>query len=121
MHPILAAFSLAEVSVILFFLFAMLCTGVAFVAIVPAALGRLRVAVFMAAPACACSILNVVVLTYFQFWGPDAPSRDKMRESWEANSCTFSLIFYSVVPLALSLFVILLALVCSSIRKRVAK
>jgi len=121
MHPMLADSLLTGLLVVLFCIFTMLCTLVALAAIVPAALARLRLAVFMAAPACACSIFNVVALSYFQFWGPDAPPRDKMRASWEANGCTLSLICYSVIPLALSLFVAILALICSRLKKPVAK
>jgi hypothetical protein len=121
MHPILAAFSLAEVSVILFSIFAMLCTGVAFVAIVPAALGRLRLAIFMTAPAFICCFLNIVVISYFLFWGPDAPPRDKLRVFWDANDTTFELICFSAVPLLLSFFVPILGLICSRIRKPVVK
>ena len=119
MHPILAAFSLAEVSVILFSIFAMLCTGVAFVAIVPAALGRLYLAIFMALPAFVCCVLNIVIIGYSLY--SDAPPRDTLQVYWRNNDLTFELICFSAIPFALSLFVMLLAFVCSQKKKRFAK
>jgi hypothetical protein len=119
MHPILADSLLTGLFVCLFALFSMLCTVVAFTAIVPAALGRLRLAIFMALPAFVCCILNIVIIGFFLY--SDAPPRDMLQVYWKNNDLTFELICFSAIPFALSLFVLLLAFVCSQKKKRFAK
>jgi hypothetical protein len=119
MHPILADSLLTGFVMCLFALFSMLCTVVAFTAIVPAALGRLRLAIFMALPAFVCCVLNIVIIGYFLY--SDAPPRDMLQVYWRNNDLTFELICFSAVPFALSLFVMLLALVCSQTKKRISK
>jgi hypothetical protein len=95
------------------------CTVVALAALVPAALGRLRPAILMAAPAFAFSILTTIILVYFFCFAPDAPQPDPEDAADDAKMFWQVWILFSGIPLALSLFVMLLALIRSRIRKKV--
>jgi len=97
------------------------CTVVSFAAIFPAALGRLRPAFLMAAPAFAFSILTTIILVYFFYFAPDTPRSTPDDAAENTKSFRQVWIFFSGIPMALSLFAMLLALVCSLIRKRFAK
>ncbi len=121
MHPILADDLLTGLFMCLFAILSMLCTMVAFAAIVPAVLGRLRPAIFMAVPAFVCCVLNIIIIGFSLYFGPDAPPRDKLQVFWDANDTTFELIYFSAIPFALSFFVILLALICRWKKEKVSK
>ena len=96
------------------------CTVIAFVAIFAAALGRLRPAILMAAPAFAFSVLITGILVYFFYFTSDStpPSPDDAAENTKSFWQVW--MFFSGIPLALSLFAVLLALICSRVRGRVA-
>lgn len=95
------------------------CTVIAFVAIFPAARGRLRPAVIMAAPAFAFSVLTTGILVYFFYFTSDAapPSPDDVAENTKSFWQVWT--FFSGIPLALSLFAMLLALICRRVRGRI--
>jgi hypothetical protein len=122
MHPILAD----SIGPGLFWIFILLvdigCTVVAVAAIFPAALGRLRPAILMAMPAFIFSILTTIVLVYFFRFAPDAPHAETPEDAAE-NLHSFKQVwtFFSGIPMGLSVFVMLLALLCSQIRKKSAK
>lgn len=97
------------------------CTVVAFAAIFPAALGRLRPAILMAAPAFVFGILATIIWAGFFYFAPDAAQHTLQDQAEDAKSLRQVWIFFSGIPLALSLFVSLLALTCSWIRKNFAK
>ena len=120
MHPILADSIGPGLFWIVILLGGIGCTVIAFVAIFPAALGRLRPALLMAAPAFAFSILTTGILVYFFYFTSDATplSPDDVAENTKSFWQVW--IFVSGIPLALSLFALLLALICSWVRGRVA-
>lgn len=120
MHPILADSIGPGLFWILILFVGIGCTGVAFAAIFPAALGRLRPAILMAAPAFAFSILTTIILVYFFHFAPDAPQPTTDDATEDAKSFRQVWIFFSGIPLALSVFVMLLALICSRIKKKFA-
>jgi hypothetical protein len=98
------------------------CIVVGFRAIFPAARGRLRPAILRAIPAFVFSILTTIISVYFCYFAPDAPphqtpddAADTARLFWEFW------IFLSGIPLVLSLFVSLLALICNCRNKRLGR
>ena len=97
MHAILAANLLPGLIAIGMLLGEICCVALGLAAIVLAALGRLRLAVWMAIPALAISIFATIDLVYFYYYAPDAPQ--------DTSDFKFVWIFYSGIPLALSIFV----------------
>ncbi len=96
------------------------CTVIAFAGIFAAALGRLRPAILMAAPAFAFSVLTTIILVYFFYFAPDSPQTTPEDAAEDAKSFRQVWIFFSGIPMALSLFVMILALICSRIRRKFA-
>ncbi|HEY2084372.1 MAG TPA: hypothetical protein VGI88_16445 [Verrucomicrobiae bacterium] len=122
MHPILADSIGPGLFWILILLAGIGCTVIAFAAIFPAALGHVRPAILMALPAFIFSILATTILVYFWHLAPDTPHPNTPLDAAEdAKSFRQTWIFFSGIPLALSLFVMLMAAICGAIRKRLAK
>lgn len=122
MHAILADTIGPGLLWILILLAGIGCTVIAFAAIFPAALGRVRPAMLMALPAFVFGILTTIILVYFWRFAPDTPHPDSALDAAEdAKSFRQTWTFFSGIPLALSLFVMLLAVICGQLRKRVAK
>jgi hypothetical protein len=116
MHPILAEDIGPGIFWILVLFAGIGCSVLAFVAIFPAALGRLRLAMLMAAPAFAFSILLTIMLVYF-FFTAHTTSHSPRDEARQIKNFWVVWFLFSGIPLALSLFVMLLAMICSRIRK----
>jgi hypothetical protein len=122
MHAILADSIGPGLFWILIFLVGIGCTVVAFAAIFPAVVGRVRPAMLMAVPALVFGILTTLVLIYFWCFAPDTPHPGTPHDAVEETK-RFWQTWASVsgIPMALSLFVMLLAVICGQIRKRLAK
>jgi hypothetical protein len=95
-----------------------ICYGMlAIGAIVLAAFGYFRLAILTAAPAFVFSILDTVILVYMFYFAPDA----KPEALHTNGDFMLSWIFYSGIPLALSIFAGLLALICNREGKKDAQ
>jgi len=91
-------------------------------AISPAARGRLRPAILMAIPAFVFSILTTIISVYFSYFAADAPPHQTPEDAADYATLFWEFwIFLSGIPLILSLFVSLLALICHSRNKRLAR
>ncbi len=94
------------------------CTGITFAGIFPAALGRIRLAIALAAPAFFFSIVTTVILIYFFRFAPDSTPAETPSDGAQDLKFFWQVwIFFSGIPLALSLFVVLLAFVRNRIRR----
>ena len=98
------------------------CMVVGFRAIFPAARGHLRPAILKAIPAFVFGILTTIISVYFCYLAPDAPPHQTPEDAAEvARMFWESWIFVSGIPLALSLFVSLLAWFCHGRNKRLGR